>query len=154
MPSTWATRRASSTSAAEQHPESDSPPQSRSVQPDDVVALVAKQRRGHRGVHAARHRNEHPHADIVPEGARRRGRRAASELPGLRRRAEPPTAPTTIAAARSTSASVVSAPIVRRSDPRATSSLTPIAARTWLLVAAPLEQLDAADTHRPASSQR
>src|SRR5271156_60799 len=33
MPSTWATRRASSTSATEQHPESEAPPQSLSVAP-------------------------------------------------------------------------------------------------------------------------
>src|ERR1700677_2072211 len=33
MPRVWATRRASSTSATEQHPESDAPPQSLSVAP-------------------------------------------------------------------------------------------------------------------------
>ena len=39
-------------------------------------------------------------------------------------------------------------------SPRARSGATPIAASTWLDVAAPLEQLDAADAQTPAWSKQ
>ena len=42
----------------------------------------------------------------------------------------------------------------RRSDPRARSGATPMAASTWLWVVAPLEQLAAADAQTPSWSRR
>ena len=61
IPSCWATRRASSTSATEQQPESEGPPHSLRVAPTTSWPSRHQERRGHRGVHPARHGHQHPH---------------------------------------------------------------------------------------------
>ena len=120
--SSWAaTRRASSAASSEQqlflnseyavgdvvqpHPDA-----------DDLVALLVQQRRGHRRIDAAGHRDEDPaHADdALAQRIGRDGRR--------RRRASTRCTRGTTAAAVSISASVVVRPSDRRSAPRASSS--------------------------------
>ena len=98
MPSCWATRRASSTSATEQQPASDVAAPQLHGDADDVVALVEQQGGGHRRVDAARHGDQDLH------------RPRPRHRPWVSRA----TAAGTALRARSTSASVVVVPSDRR----------------------------------------
>jgi hypothetical protein len=109
MPSIWATRRASSTSATEQQPESDTPPTASRWRPPRRDRLD-EQSGGHRRVDAATHRYEDFHRSSLPVDA-------ALRLRAQSRARRPRESRITA----STSSVVVSAPIDRRSDPRARS---------------------------------
>ena len=154
MPSCWATRRASSTSATEQQPESDGPPHNFIVAPDDLMALV---------VASAPPSPTSPLPPTWPPGRalptppyRQSGggpntghmAAALAPVPPLARA----TAAGTTCRARSTSASVVVCPSVRRRAPRACDGEYPIAKSTWLGSMAPLAQADPAEAATPSSS--
>src|SRR5690606_33578292 len=103
---------------------------------DDLVALLLEERGRDRGVDAARHGDQDPHAGAPEdENARRRS-----------------TAAGTASSAASTSASVLDQPSERRRLPAATSRGTPMAASTWLGSWAPEAQEDAADAKTSRSS--
>ena len=137
MPSCWATRRASSTSATLQQPVSLSPPHSRIVTPTTSWPSRAS---------SAAATDESTPPLMATSTFTARGRRAAG--------AACATAAGIAVTASSTSASVVVRPSDSRSAPAAHVRSTPIAASTCDGSIAPLAHADAADAHTPASSSR
>ena len=130
MPSCSATRRASSTSATEQQPESEAPPHSLRVAPTTVVAeLLDQQRGGHRGVDPAGHGHQHPHRSQ----SRRRATASGHDREGT----------VDVVIGRGPTRGRTGCP----SGPR--SGRTPMAASTWLGSTAPLEQAAPADAAHP-----
>src|SRR5579863_468740 len=116
--------------------------------PDDIVALVAEQRRGHGTIDSAGHRNQHPRLHraaptvVAADSAELTGSAATT-----RRQTSGINSP-----ARAISAAVVLQPRLMRKELRAAAGSRPIASSTWEGSTAPAAQAEPIDTSTPSRS--
>ena len=147
IPSCWATRRASSTSATEQQPESDGPPHSLSVAPTTSWPCSTR---------SAAATEESTPPDIAT--STRMGpvcHREHRDLPPAARSRSGAAATTAGTTASGAGHVVLGRPVAQREPnaPAASSGATPMAARTWLGWSAPLAQDEPPETQMPSRPQ-